>query len=71
MPINHGFRAQKVNAHLYALTLSVYHCHLQPLQAANCCRNSRLVVVGDDLMWVKNLGKLPCIAKRVSWKFSF
>ena len=22
----------------------VYHCHLHPLQAANCCRNSRLVV---------------------------
>ena len=22
----------------------LYHCHLHPLQAANCCRNSRLVV---------------------------
>ena len=23
------------------------------IQAANCCRNSRLVVDEDDLMWVK------------------
>ena len=30
------------------------NCHLHPLQAANCCRNSRLVVDEDDLMWVKN-----------------
>ena len=37
-----------------ALTLSSLncHCHLHPLQAANCCRNSRLVVDEDDLMWV-------------------
>ena len=26
----------------------IYHCHLHPLQAANCCRNSRLVVNEDD-----------------------
>ena len=33
------------------LTLSslILHCHLHPLQAANCCRNSRLVVDEDDL----------------------
>ena len=31
-----------------------YHCHLHPLQAANCCRNSRLVVDEDDLKWLKN-----------------
>ena len=33
------------------LTLSSLNlcCHLHPLQAANCCRNSRLVVDGDDL----------------------
>ena len=31
----------------------IYHCHLHPLQAANCCRNSRLVVDEDDLMWFK------------------
>ena len=32
----------------------IYHCHLYPLQAANCCRNSRLVVDEDDLKWVAN-----------------
>ena len=31
----------------------VYHCHLHPLQAENCCRNYRLIVDEDDLMWVK------------------
>ena len=34
------------------LPLSSY-LHLHPLQAANCCRNSRLVVDEDDLMWAK------------------
>ena len=29
--------------------------HLHPLQAANCCRNSRLVVDEDDLKWVKRI----------------
>ena len=32
----------------------IYHCHHHPLQAANCCRNSRLVVDVDDLKWVEN-----------------
>ena len=32
----------------------IYHCHLYTLQAANCCRNSRLVVDEDDLMWFEN-----------------
>ena len=38
---------------LLSLTL---HCHIHPLQAANCCRNSRLVVDEEDLMgWqIKN-----------------
>ena len=31
----------------------IYHYHLHPLQAANCCRNSRLVVDEDELMWLK------------------
>ena len=37
------------------LTLSslTLHCHLHPLQAANRCRNSRLVVDEHDLLWVK------------------
>ena len=29
-----------------------------PLQAANCCRNSRLVVDEDDLKWVTNAEKI-------------
>ena len=49
----------------------VYHCHLHPLQAANCCRNSQLIVDEDELKWVKNWRNLPCIGKPVSWKFSF
>ena len=32
----------------------IYHCHFHPLQAANCCRNSRLVVNEDDLKRVAN-----------------
>ena len=32
---------------------AIYHCNLHSLQAANCCRNSRLVVDEDDLMWFK------------------
>ena len=53
------------------LTLSglSLHCHLHPLQAVNCCRNSRLVVEEDDLMWVKKCRKLPYIGKPVSWKY--
>ena len=30
----------------------VYHCHLHPLQAANCCRNSRLAVDEYNINWV-------------------
>ena len=32
-----------------ALSSLNLHCHLHPLQAANCCRNSRLLVDEDDL----------------------
>ena len=42
---------QYFNLTFSSLTL---HCHLHPLQAANCCRNSRLVVDEDDLKWVTN-----------------
>ena len=37
------------------ITLSrlTLHCHIHPLQAANCCRNSQLAVDEDDFMWVK------------------
>ena len=56
--------------HLCLKSLSrINHCHLQPLQTANCCRNSRLVVNEDDLKGVKK--KLPCIGKTVSRIFLF
>ena len=34
------------------------HCHLHPLQAANCCRNSRSVVNQDGLQVVEKLKKI-------------
>ena len=37
----------------YPFQACIYLCHLHPLQAANCCSNSRLVVDKDDLMWFK------------------
>ena len=36
------------------LSILPLQCHLHPLQAANCCRNSRLVMDEDDLKWVQN-----------------
>ena len=45
------FRDEKKALTLSSLTL---HCHLHPVQAANCCRNYRLVVDENDLMGVKN-----------------
>ena len=33
----------------YPFQAWIYHCYLHPPQAANCCRNSRLVVDEDDL----------------------
>ena len=39
----------------------VYHCHIHPLQAANCCRNSRLVVDEDDLKWVTNRANITLL----------
>ena len=35
------------------LSSLILHCHFHPLQAANCCRNSRPVVDEDDLIGVK------------------
>ena len=32
----------------------IYNCHIHPLQAANSCRNSRLVVDEDGLKWLVN-----------------
>ena len=54
-----------------ALTLSNLNLPLSPhpLQAANCCRNSRLVVDEDDLKWVTNLRKLLCIVNQFHGHF--
>ena len=52
-------------------SLRMYHSHFHPLQAANCCRNARLVVDENDMMWFKNSRKWPRISKPVSWRFSF
>ena len=52
----------------YPFQAWICHCHLHPLQAANCCRNSRLVVDEDDFKWVENCRKLPCIGELVLWK---
>ena len=35
-----------------------------PLQAANCCRNSRLAVDEDDLKWVENEKKISLLLKQ-------
>ena len=50
---------ENVTAISYLLTLSSLTSPLSshPLQAANCCRNSRLVVDEDDLMWVQKIKK--------------
>ena len=45
----------------------IYYCYLHPLQAANCCRNSRLVVDEDNLKWVAN--EKNAIIKTVPWKW--
>ena len=44
------------------LTLSSLNLH--PLQAANYCRNSRLVVDEDDLKWVANEKKIMLFLKQ-------
>ena len=50
------------------LTLS---SHLHPLQAANCCRNSRLVVDEDDLKWVTNEKKILLFLKQLQENCGF
>ena len=46
-----SFENNIVNYVIYILPFQawIYHCHLHPLQAANCFRNSRLVVDENDL----------------------
>ena len=48
------FRSQAIGGNEDALTNHLTLSSLSLLQAANCCRNSRLVVDEDDLMWFKN-----------------
>ena len=49
----------------------IYHCHLHPLQAANCCRNSRLVVDEDDLMWFEIEENFHVLVSQFHWNFRF
>ena len=55
-----AFSQKLLNMIKLRLTPSILtlHCHLHLLQAANCCRNSRLVVDENDLKWVKKLKKI-------------
>ena len=55
-------------AHTFTLSGLTLHCRLHPPQAANCCRNSRLVVNKDDLKWVVK-GKKIVIIKTVQRNF--
>ena len=59
----YDFYSVKIQPRACSLPLSwivvEYHsqsdwANLHPLQAANCCRNSRLAVDEDDLKWLKN-----------------
>ena len=45
--------AQTPGGFIQPFQTSIYHCHFHPLQAANYCRNSRLVVNEDDLKKVE------------------
>ena len=45
------------------ITLSYWNFHL--LQAANCCRNSCIIVDEDDLKWVENGKKLSLLLKQL------
>ena len=42
-----------------------------PLQAANCCRNSRLIVDKDDLKWVKNLENCYVLVNQPHGNFNY
>ena len=53
--------------YLVTLTLSSLNCHLHPLQAGNCYRNSRLVVDENDLQLVTN-EKIYCYFYNISKK---
>ena len=48
---------------------AIYHYHIHPLQAANCCRNSRLVVDKDDLKSVAKEKYILLLLKQVHEQF--
>ena len=48
-----GLKPDSFHFYIQPFQTWIYHCHLHPLQAANCCRNSRLVVDEDDLTRVR------------------
>ena len=58
---------------LWWLTLSGLDLPLpsHPLQAANCCRNSRLVVDEDDLKWVKILENCHVLVNQLHGNFNY
>ena len=57
------FNIQRFNPFEPEFTIAIF-IHYKP-------RNPRLVVDEDDSMWLKIKGKLLCIGKLISWKFSF
>ena len=70
------FRAETSQMYLRRMVNSsfqawIYHCHFHPLQAANCCRNSRLVVTENDLKRVANEKIYRLFIITVTQKISF
>ena len=55
-----------IQSKLQPLTLSSLNLLLSfhPLQAANCCRNSRLSVDENDLQWVTNEKKILLLLRQ-------
>ena len=53
----------------YTFQAWIHHCHIHPLQAANCCRNSRLVVDEDDLKCVPNEKNILLFSKHFDENF--
>ena len=54
---------------LQPIEACIYHCHLHPLQAANCCRNSPLVVDEDDLRWTTNVRSKTLGCRKIKYVF--
>ena len=69
MKVRERFNDLNPLSNLTLLQAWIYHCHLHPLQAANCSRNSRLVVDEDDLMWVANEQTIVLLFKKIHENF--